>query len=339
MASIHQESTVTQGGRTMRADRLISILLHLQSHQKLTAAELAQRLEVSVRTIYRDMEALGMAGVPVVAERGNGGGWSLLEGYRTDLTGLKPAEVQALFLANPAHLLADLGLGQASEAALVKLLAALPSLQRRDAEHVRQRIHVDAAGWRRPDEDLSALPVLQDAVWQEYKVDLTYRRNDGTKVERRVDPLGLVAKGSVWYLVAGVEGSLRTYRVSRVQAVQTTDQPCARPPDFDLAGYWAQSSADFVANLPQYPARLRVDPAIVSRLPHGGWFARLETVGPPQADGWHEVAICFETPDEACGYVLGFGPQIEVLDPAELRARVVEMAKGIVARYPARAAP
>ena len=235
----------------MRADRLLSILLLLQTHRRMTARELATRLEVSERTVYRDMDALSAAGVPVSAERGRGGGCLLLDGYRTNLTGLNDAEIQTLFLT-PPRLLADLGLRRAGEAALIKLLAALPPTSRRDAEYIRQRIHVDAAGWNRPQEVVPCLAALQEAVWQERKVRLTYQRHGSDPAERLVDPLGLVAKGSMWYLVGAVEGTERVYRVARIQAVTVTDEPCRRPEGFDLAAFWAQSSADFVANLPQY---------------------------------------------------------------------------------------
>ncbi len=211
----------------MRADRLLSILLLLQVHQRITARDLAQRLEVSERTIHRDMDILSGAGIPVTAERGAGGGWALLDDYRTDLTGLNAAEIQTLFLATPTRLLADLGLRQAADAALIKLLAALPSVARQGAEYARQRIHVDAAGWQQSRDDVPILPLLQEAIWQERRVALGYRRGDGTTVERVVDPLGLVAKGSLWYLIAAADGETRTYRVSRVGSAVITDERCA----------------------------------------------------------------------------------------------------------------
>jgi predicted DNA-binding transcriptional regulator YafY len=315
----------------MRADRLLSILLLLQVHQRITARELATRLEVSERTIYRDMDALSAAGIPVVAERGTGGGWGLLEEYRTNLTGLNEAEIQALFLTRPARLLADLGLAQAAEAALIKLLAALPSMARRGAEYARQRIHVDVG--QSPGEDVSALRTLQEAVWQERKLRFTYQRGDDTVVERLADPLGLVAKGSVWYLVAAVEGNIRTYRVSRVREATLTDQPCVRPPAFDLAAYWEQSQADFRAQLPRYPVRVRADPVILPRMRYAGKFARTERVGTADAEGWVEVDILFEIVEDACEYVLGFGPQMEVLGPRELREKVIALAEGVIAFY------
>src|SRR5437762_4888295 len=172
----------------MRADRLLSILLLLQVHRRMTARELAKRLEVSERTIHRDMEALGTSGVPVIAERGIGGGWSLMEAYRTNLTGLSQPEIQAVFLSGSSRLLSDLGLQKASEAAFIKLLAALPSMHRDGAESVRQRIHIDTAGWTHTEENVTFLPVLQEAIWQERKLHLTYHRNDDVVVVRLVDP-------------------------------------------------------------------------------------------------------------------------------------------------------
>src|SRR2546423_8068968 len=172
----------------MRADRLLSILLQLQLHGRLTSADLAKRLEVSQRTIHRDMESLGSAGVPVVAERGVGGGWSLLEGYRTNLTGLTEAEVQSLFVTKPSRLLADLHLEKASDAALVKLLTVLPAVNRRNAELANQRIYIDVSGWNRSNEQVPHLPLLQQAVWRDRRVRMLYG-DDGCAKERVVDPL------------------------------------------------------------------------------------------------------------------------------------------------------
>lgn len=315
----------------MRADRLLSILLLLQVHGRMTACELARRLEVSERTIYRDMEALSAAGVPVYAERGVGGGWDLLETYQTNLTGLNKAEIEALFL-KPAGLLTDLGLGKAYEAALIKLLAALPSMGRRDAEHVRQRIHVDGKGWFHSEEDVSFLPLLQEAIWQERKLRLSYGRSDGNVVERLVDPLGLVAKGRIWYLVAAVEGEKRTYRVSRVQDAQVTDQPCMRPQGFDLAAHWEQACARFKADLPHYLATVCVTVETVPQI-RGLRFARIEVESPPDEDGWVTLCVDFETEGEATKNVLSFGPQIEVVEPPALRQKILDLTQRVLALY------
>ncbi|HJZ46597.1 MAG TPA: YafY family protein [Roseiflexaceae bacterium] len=317
----------------MRADRLLSIMLLLQVHKRVTSRELARRLEVSERTIHRDMDALGAAGIPIYAERGAAGGWALSEAYQTNLTGLNEAEIQALFLTTPPQLLADLGLHQAADAALIKLLAALPAISRRDAEFARQRIHVDGAGWLRAREAVPFLPAIQEALWQDRKLRIAYQRNDDTTVERLVDPLGLVAKGSVWYLVGAVEGAPRTYRVARVRAAEVTDQHCERPADFDLAAHWEQSSIEFRANLPRYPARLRADPAVLPALHAPGRYARVEHVGEPDAEGWLHIAMLFEEEHNACEYVLSFGPRLEVLEPQSLRELVRREAAGIVALY------
>lgn len=319
----------------MRADRLLSILLMLQVHQRLTARELAKRLEVSERTIHRDMEALSGSGVPVVAERGTGGGWGLLEEYRTNLTGLSEAEIQALFLTRPSRLLSDLGLQKASEAALIKLLAALPAMHRRDAEYARQRIYVDTAGWHSAEERVPYLPVLQEAIWQEHKLHLTYERSDAV-VERLVDPLGLVAKGNIWYLVAAVDAQVRSYRVSRIHAATLSEQPCVRPDNFDLAAYWHQSSSEFQANIPRYTVTARITQAGLSRAVHGGRFIQIEQTGEPgefDAQGWIPVRLHFQVKEEACGYLLSFGSEIEVLDPPEVREQIIQLAESVLAFY------
>jgi predicted DNA-binding transcriptional regulator YafY len=316
----------------VRADRLLSILLLLQVHRRITAGELARRLEVSERTIHRDMEALGTAGIPVVAERGIGGGWSLLDEYRTNLTGLNKAEIRALFLAGPTRLLADLGLEKASDAALIKLLAALPSSNRNDAQYIRQRIHIDITGWHRADEAIPFLPKIQEAIWQERKILMTYARGGGgDPVERLVDPLGLVAKGSVWYLVAAVDGDTRSYRVSRIKGAEVTGEPAVRPGDFDLEAYWQQSAAVFKNNLPKYQAVLRVASDVLPRLGYAGRFARVEHAGPPDRDGWSEVRMRFQFEHEACEYILSFGDRIMALEPAGLKEKVVEMAARVIA--------
>lgn len=317
----------------MRADRLISILLLLQMTQRLTARALAERLEVSERTIHRDMLALSAAGIPVVAERGVNGGWSLLENYRTNLTGLNAAELQTLFLSSPSNLLADLGLEKASEAALIKLLAALPSLTRQRAADIRQRIYIDAAGWHPSGESFPLLPVLQDAIWQERKLHVCYERGEGKTVERLCDPLGLVAKGNVWYLVAVVEGEIRTYRVSRILDAHLTEQSCTRPEGFDLAEFWQQSTRDFVANLPSYRAVFRVSSEVFPFFRGTMRNNRIEQIDAPDAEGWQQVHLRFDVEDEACLYGLGYGAQVEVIEPPALREKVLRMGQRVIDLY------
>jgi len=321
----------------MRADRLLSIMLMLQAHRRMTARALADRLEVSERTIHRDMESLSAAGVPVVAERGLGGGWSLLGEYRTNLTGLNEAEIQALFLARSPQLLDDLGLGKAAEAAFIKLFATVPPATRHDAESASQRIYVDVTGWNRSEESVPLLPLLQEAVWRERKVRFMYQRGfDCDDVERVVDPLGLVAKGSVWYLVAAIDGDIRNYRVSRMLEAELTDQTFVRPESFDLVTHWHQSAVEFRSRFPRYQVIVRVHPEAFNRLYIIGRFSRVEQVDSPDEEGWRQASICFQFEDDACECLLGFGDQLEVLEPQGLRHKLLKRAERVVEFYSTR---
>jgi predicted DNA-binding transcriptional regulator YafY len=299
----------------------------------MTAHDLAERLEVSERTIHRDMESLSMAGIPVMAERGMGGGWSLQGEYRTNLTGLNEAEIQALFLARSPRLLDDLGLGKAAEAAFIKLFAEAPAATRRDAESASQRIHVDVTGWNRSEESTPYLSILQEAVWKERKLKFKYQRGDDCDVERLVDPLGLVAKGSVWYLVAAIDGGIRNYRVSRMLEVELLEQPFSRPATFDLVAHWRESYVEFKAKIPRYSVTARVHPAAANRLYVLGGFSRVERVDPPDETGWSQVVLCFQFEDDACERLLGFGDQVEILEPPELRDKMVNRARRVIAFY------
>jgi predicted DNA-binding transcriptional regulator YafY len=313
----------------MRADRLLSILLLLQVHRRLTARELARRLEVSERTILRDMDALSASGVPVTAERGPAGGWGLLDDYQTKLTGLSPAEIQALFLSRPARLMADLGLKQPSEAALIKLEASLPERARELAEFARRRILVDSSGWRDPAESVACLPLLLDALWRNRQVRFVYSRVFGEAGERTADPLGLVAKGSVWYLVAHVDDGLRTYRVSRISNAGVLDAPCRRPGDFDLAAYWENAASEFREKLPRYYATYLVEPGVMRWARYRGW--RLEE----ESQEGHRVRIRlrFDAEAEAVQFALSFAGDVEVVEPRDLRAKVLSGAQAIIERY------
>lgn len=324
----------------MRADRLLSILLLLQVRRRITVRELAKRLEVSVRTVYRDMEALNTAGIPITAERGADGGWFLLDGYRTNLTGLNEPEVQALFVPRPSPILDDLGLRKAAEGAFIKLLAALPVFFRRNAEEIRQRIHIDAAGWDRLDEQAPCLPLLQEAVWQERKLFLSYRRRDESVMDYLVDPLGLVAKASTWYLVGMVEQAYRVFRVSRIQSGKMTDQPCIRPASFDLAVFWEQWSEHWrkqaSPRLRQYPVLVRVAPTLVPHLAlrYGEEIEeQVEQAAPPDIAGWIRLTFTFETEEVAWSHILSFGSLMEVLEPQDLRKKIAQIAATLLTFY------
>jgi predicted DNA-binding transcriptional regulator YafY len=313
----------------MRADRLVSILLLLQIKGRLTARELARRLEVSERTILRDMDALSAAGVPVVAERGASGGWNLVEGYETRLTGLTAPEIRALFFARPPKLMADLGLGEAAEAAWLKLQAALPLEARRHSEFVRERVLIDARGWREASESLSSLPAVFDALWRDRQVRFTYESALAESRERLVDPLGLVARGRTWYLVASRDGELRTYRVSRMRDARVEEQPSRRPAEFDLAAHWEKSATEFRAHLPRYYATFLVAPPVMRWARYRGWRLEEETKEGDRV----RIRLRFDAEEEGLQFALGFGADVEVIEPVELRAKVVTAAQQILASY------
>lgn len=321
----------------MRADRLLTIVLLLQNYGQLTTRELASRLGVSARTVHRDMDALSAAGVPVVGTRGVGGGWSLLAGYRTNLTGLTRDEAQSLLLARSTPDLSDLGLGPALQTAAEKLLAALPGQTRAEAARIQKFLHIDGLGWHQAREECPHLSTVQEAVWQERCLRITYRRHDGP-VERTIHPLGLVAKRGVWYVVGGIDEGLRSYRVSRIESAHVLDEPVRRPAGFNLAAHWEAATRQFQAELPRYPARLAVTPALLAWLERER-YVRVVEVSPAQSAsvtaGWLEVAVEFHTLEHACGQVLSFGANAIVLDPCELADQVAVTAKAIAALYEA----
>lgn len=228
----------------MRADRLMSALLMLQGRGQMTGRELAARLEISERTVHRDMEALSAAGVPVFAMRGARGGWQLDEGWRTQVPGLDEAELRALLMAQPRSL-GDKRLAAAADRAIGKVMAALPESLREKASSIRDRLYIDTTGWRGTTENLSMLAIVQDAVAQDRRLSFWYWRAGRERVERTVDPLGLVAKGSTWYLFAGTDHGYRTYRISRMEDAKLLDAPSVRPPNFDLEAKWKISAEEF----------------------------------------------------------------------------------------------
>lgn len=314
----------------MRADRLIGILLLLQNNGKMTAKELAEKLEVSERTIHRDMESLSIAGVPVFAERGTNGGWALADGYRTNLTGMKMEEMYSLLLAHSSSLLGDLGLENSFETAFQKFLAAIPGRMHHEANKVQERIHIDGAGWHQRKESLPLLSTVQEAVWQDRKLEMVYRRDEKIS-ERVVEPLGLVAKGSIWYLVGAVDGELRTYRISRIERARITAESFRRPDHFDLAGYWEQSTKHFKAQLPRYPARISFCETVYERLSKQPYI-KIHTTAPANS-GWIEADVEFHTVESACEILLGYGALIKALEPTELREKVAAEAMAVVKMY------
>lgn len=324
----------------MRADRLLSILMLLQAHGRMTARALSQELEVSERTIYRDIEALSMAGVPVYAERGPGGGVMLLDSYRTDLTGLTEDELHALFMLSVPSPLAELGFSQKLKAAMRKLGAALPAAHRAEEERARQRIYLDATWWHHREQTPPHLHTLHQAVWQDCRLHIRYWPEMGPmqmQVEYVLDPYGLVAKASVWYLVACREGRLHLLRVARILDVKPTGEHFERPNDFDLEACWTQLCDQIEANRPKYPVRLRVSPALLPYLSNylAGRSRGITVQGEPDAAGWATVDLVFEYEWEARSFVLGWGRAVEVIEPQALRLSVIDYAGQILAFYQA----
>lgn len=305
----------------MRASRLVSLLLLLQTRRQLTAWELAEHLEVSERTVQRDAQALAAAGVPIVSVRGPAGGYRLERGYRTMLTGLDATEAEALFVG-PA---AELGLGRELAAARLKLLAALPDELQERAGRAAQLFHVDMRGWFREEDRVPHLPVIAGALWRGRRLDIRYREGSNV-VSRRLHPLGLVLKAGVWYLLARRRGEERVYRVSRIVSARERAEECVRPPDFDLASAWASRSEAFersqrvrpvevVVRVPRSQVRYLRDARIVS-------------------DGERPtVAAEFEGLEHAFRTLLAYGPDAEVLAPEELRRRMGEATAAAAAQY------
>jgi predicted DNA-binding transcriptional regulator YafY len=324
----------------MRASRLVQLLLLLQTNGKMTAGRLAEELEVSVRTIYRDVEALSGAGVPIYAEAGPGGGIRLVDGYRTRLTGLTAEEAEALALSGLPGAASELGLGTVLAAAQLKVDAALPPELRSRAVRMRERFHLDAPGWFAREEPVPHLATLSRAVWEEQRAEIRYRKRDG-EVRRLLDPLGLVLKAGVWYLVArsGRTRSMRTFRVSRVVSVRLLDEDVQRPDDFDLAAHWAAASDGFLETRTTSPVRVRMqhDRTWLVRYvqdPRSA-TAALASAGEPDAAGWVELTLQFEHVDMAGYELMRLGGDVEVLDPPELRAQLATRAREMVERYSA----
>ena len=290
----------------MRATRLVSLLLLLQTRGRLTAAELGERLEVSVRTIHRDIESLAAAGVPVEAVRGPAGGYRLSGGYRTRLTGLTVDEAEALFAAGMPGPAAELGLGGELAAARLKVLAALPRELQERATRAQRLFHLDTRGWFRAEDRVPHLPALAAALWRGCRVRIRYREGRHV-VQRTLDPLGLVVKGGAWYLVAHRSAGMRVYRVSRIVSVRALDEELRRPRSFDLAAYWDRWSRDFEER------RAAVEVVVLDRR--------------------GRATVAFEDLDVAYAELLRRGGDVEVLEPPELRERIAATARELAATY------
>jgi predicted DNA-binding transcriptional regulator YafY len=314
----------------MRASRLLSILLMLQTRGRLTAESLAATFEVSVRTVYRDIEQLSAAGVPVYADRGPGGGFQLLDGFRTKLTGLTENEAESLFLSGLPGPATQLGLADQLMSAQLKITAALPERSRAGAQKTAQRFHLDPVDWFKSPDQARLLPALADAVWNETEIEIAYRRGSSVAT-RRLHPLGLVLKAGTWYVVAERSEERRTYRVSNIESLMPTGARFTRPKEFDLVRYWTESSRAFEVGLYREQAVLRASPRGLRRLERLGNTvveAARDTAGEPDAEGWVRITIPIESHDQAAIDLLLLGNEAEVV-PRELRRRVAAAAQAM----------
>lgn len=320
----------------MRADRLLSLLMLLQSRGQMTAQALARELEVSERTIYRDIDALSVAGIPVYGEPGPEGGYALLNSYRTNLTGLTDGEVRALFMLSIPAPLAELGVSQELRTALLKLSAALPDSHRRDETRVRQRFHLDSTWWRQGEEQMPHLPTIHRALWQDRQLQLVYRSPVGTPIGRLVAPYGLVAKAGVWYLVWARQHAVRVHRVSDLLEVQIAEETFVYPPDFDLAAFWQVWCGEYESLLTGFLATVRVAPEFVPELPRrfGSQIRhKIAQAAPADAAGWITLDLSFRSFEDARDHILSFGRGVEVVAPLALHRSVLDFAEQIVALY------
>ncbi|GGT06609.1 transcriptional regulator [Streptomyces chromofuscus] len=307
----------------------MSVLLLLQTRGRMTAAQLAEELEVSVRTVYRDVEALAAAGVPLYGDAGHAGGYRLLAGYRTRLTGLTADEARALLLAVPPGPAAQLGLGPVLAAARLKVRAALPAELRAHADRIGGRFHLDAPGWYADADETPYLSAVADAVWSGRVLHVTYRRwREPTDVERRLEPYGMVLKAGRWYVVAGP--GPRTYRVDRILELSATDEEFTHPDDFDLTAYWTAYQRDFHRRLYRAEAVVRLAPG--TRL-SGPADAAVRAGGQLQDDGWTLATVPVESVDHAHAEFLRLGTGVEVLAPAALRDRIARTVAELARTY------
>jgi predicted DNA-binding transcriptional regulator YafY len=324
----------------VRASRLVSLLLLLQTRGRLTAEQLAGELEVSVRTIYRDVQSLHEAGIPLYGEAGDGGGYQLVDGYRTRLTGLTAGEAETLLLAGLPAAAAELGLGAALAAAELKLQAALPVALRERAALVRDRFHLDAPGWYYDGDSSPYLAAVANAVWNQRRIEVRYRRwAEPTDVPRTLDPHGLVLKAGKWYLVARHAGLLRTYRVNQILALTTLEEGFERAEGFDLAAHWEHSVTDFLAGLHQGTATIRLSPAgrewLRELMSSAVVRAADETATAADSRGWITAVVPVESVERAHADFLRLGDEVEVLGPPALRDRMRHTARSLSQMYQA----
>jgi predicted DNA-binding transcriptional regulator YafY len=315
----------------MKSDRLLSALMLLQAHGRLSSREIAERLEISQRTAHRDMEALCIAGIPLIAHRGAQGGWELQRGWRTKVPGLDDAELQGLLMVQPSAL-GDRKLAAAAQRAFDKLMASLPASMRTQADSIRARLHIDPTG------DVAMLPIVQSALAQNHKLTFLYTRSDGETASRTVDPLGIVCKQTVWYLIAQTSAGMRTYRVSRMRDVVVLALQFERPAKFDLAAYWKQTTAKLRDQKQNVSATIALSPEAVLSIDRWCPMTALPnhpTQSPLQKD-WRVYEVEFESYQQARFVILGLGPRAIPLAPNALCKEISTDLNQMLAQSPPR---
>lgn len=317
----------------MRADRLVAIVLLLQVHGQLTAAQIAELLETSERTVRRDLDALCVAGVPLYSQRGRGGGWALLGGHRLDLTGFTAEEAQALFLVAGARGSDESGVGNSLHSALRKVFAALPEPLRAQADAATRSTLFDSSGWGRRQEGAPFLAELRSAVLARVQVEIDYAKPGGEPERRRLHPYGLVSKNGVWYLLAGTDRGRRTYRLSRLHRVTVTEQAAELPEGLDLASEWASAERDFLARTRSVEVELEVaDRAVLFMTSvFRGWAGVDERPG--AQPGWRRFVLSLPHAPGAAGQLAAFGGDVRVLAPAEVKDELARIGRELVAAY------
>jgi predicted DNA-binding transcriptional regulator YafY len=322
--------------KPMRADRLISIILLLQTRGNFSARQLAEELEVSERTIYRDIEALSQAGIPVYTIRGPGGGVFLIENYRTSLTGLTNEQLQALFMLNIPQPLIQLGAGEALKTALLKLTASLPATRTKEEEHARQRFYLDWESEPAGDYPVPYLEIIRQGVWQDRCIHLKYKPHFWAVVDQVVEPLGLIAKGNAWHLVCMHGDHLRALRIDSVFEAQLLEEHFTHPEDFNLAEFWHTWQTGAEASRPSYPVKVRVAPPLAENLPRimgDATQCAVQDTAVEDVTGWTTYKLNFISLEAARNRLITFGGAIEVLEPEALRLSIADYARQTMSIY------
>lgn len=317
----------------MRADRLISILIILKNRGKMSTNELANELEVTNRTIHRDMESLISAGIPIESIRGKQGGWRILDNWSSKLSWLKNAEVQSLLAPYPNRVLKDLGINDDFSKARSKLLASFSHTHNQESIKLWDRIYIDDSTWRDENEEHDFLSEIKEAIFQSKKLSILYKKYDGSMDERVIDPLGMVSKGDKWYLVALKESNFRNYRISRIESATILNMEFDYPINFSLESYWKESKREFVQSLPKFLVKVEVHPSIVSRLSFSGRFVEVKQQETAISTGWNTMNLTFNSEQEAIDFIFSFGDKIRITDPIYIKDIILKKAYELIEFY------